>query len=330
MHKNLFILLFFIGITLICSCGSDSGDSANSYTIGFYDNGIELTDLNLTTEKGNIINLPVLDERGSLIFGGWLQENTDIVLTGEYTVSGKTSFHAKWYEKFWTSSIGTEFRLIPAGSFIMGSSENEPGRWRGETAHKVTITKPFYMGRSEVTQKEWRQIMGTTPSYTVGENNPVDSVSWEDVQEFISRLNNLEGSNIYRLPTEAEWEYAARAGTTTAFSFGDDASKLALYAWYYTNSGLQTHPVMQLSSNDWDLFDMHGNVYEWVEDWYSGNYYSNSPEMNPSGPETGSWRVIRGGSWSNDTNYCRSAFRLNGAPDVRYRLHGFRLVALSE
>ncbi|MBF0240474.1 MAG: formylglycine-generating enzyme family protein [SAR324 cluster bacterium] len=242
-----------------------------------------------------------------------------------------------------TNSIGMEFVLIPAGSFEMGTAqpkcpEDDPFTSKNEQEeclskvqknetprHKVTITSPFYLGKYEVTQEQWVAVMGSNPSKFKSRSNPVEQVSWNDIQQFIEKLNKKEGKNEYRLPTEAEWEYAARAGTSTQYSFGDSESALGQYAWYYGNSGDTTHPVGQLKPNAWGLYDIHGNVREWVQDWYGKNYYSQSPSTDPTGPSTGSGRVLRGGSWNFPAWYCRSAFRHFDSPFNRYDYDGFRL-----
>jgi len=169
-----------------------------------------------------------------------------------------------------------EFVLIPAGTFTMGSPDSDSNAYDHEKpAHQVTISEPFYMGKYEVTQAQWKAVMGENPSRFKGDDHPVENVSWEDVQQFIQKLNAKEGKEACRLPTEAEWEYAARAGTTTIYSFGNNASQLGNYAWYDENSGNTTHPVGDKPPNPWGLYDMHGNVWEWVQDWY-GPIYSRS------------------------------------------------------
>ncbi len=226
-----------------------------------------------------------------------------------------------------TNSIGMEFVLIPAGEFMMGTDSNvEKGSGDSERPrHKVTISKPFYLGKYEVTQAQWMAVMGNNPSKFKGDNNPVEMVFWNDAQEFIKRLNAREGHTRYRLPTEAEWEYAARAGTSTAYSFGDDKNKLSGYAWYDANSGDTTHPVGEKQPNPWGLHDVHGNVWEWVQDWYGKKYYANSPETDPKGPKPGLGRVGRGGDWDDDAEACRSGFRSYGSTSYRDNDIGFRL-----
>jgi len=227
------------------------------------------------------------------------------------------------------NSLGMEFVLIPAGELQMGS--NDTGADDDEKpVHTVRLTKPFYLGKYEVTQAQWEAVMGNNRSHFKGDSAwPVESVSWEDVQEFIRRLNARErGTASYRLPTEAEWEYAARAGSTTAYSFGNSASDLGRYAWYGDNAGGKTHPVGQLQPNAWGLYDMHGNVWEWVQDWF-GTYPSGTV-ADPAGPTSGSGRVYRGGGWRYGVRLCRSAHRGDVAPGNRYDDLGVRLLRVAE
>ena len=172
--------------------------------------------------------------------------------------------------KSFTNSIGMTFALIPAGTFQMGSPAGEAGRNDDERQHKVTISRPFYLQTTEVTQGQWQKVMGSNPAHfnTCGKDCPVEQVSWDDAQEFIRKLNQMEKTDTYRLPTEAEWEWACRAKSTGRFSFGDDEAGLKDYAWFDKNSAAKTHPVGQLKPNAWGLYDMHGNVWEWCRDWY--------------------------------------------------------------
>lgn len=225
-----------------------------------------------------------------------------------------------------TNSIGIEFVLIPAGEFDMGSPWNEEGRSDSEgPVHHVKISNAFYMGKYEVTQKQWRDVMGSSPSNFKGDNLPVEQVSWNDVQEFIKKLNGKEGTNKYRLPSEAEWEYATRSGTTTKYSFGDDES-LGDYAWS-DNSGSKTHDVGQKKPNPWGLYDMHGNVWEWVQDNWHDNY-NDAPTDGSSWERKNSDRVNRGGGWYN-AGGCRSASRGFNGQDTRSNALGFRLLRVS-
>jgi formylglycine-generating enzyme required for sulfatase activity len=237
------------------------------------------------------------------------------------------AFSAHAADRTHTNCIGIEFLRIPAGTFTMGADRNFENAYRDEAPpHQVTISQPFYLGRYEVTQAQWMAVMGNDPSRFKGRrNHPVENVSWNDVQTFIARLNRKEGTNKYRLPTEAEWEYAARAGTLTQYSFGDDADSLEQYAWYEDISGNKTHPVGQKEANPWGLYDMHGNVWEWVQDWYGEDVYAKSAASDPSGLAGGSIRVVRGGSWNGDARYLRSAARHGDSPEKRHGYIGFRL-----
>ena len=220
-----------------------------------------------------------------------------------------------------TNSIGMKLVLIPKGTFTMGE---------GSDAHEVTLTQPFYLSVYEVTQEQYERVMGKNPSNFKGPQNPVEEVSWDDAVEFCRKLSELPeekaAGRVYRLPTEAEWEYACRAGTTTKYSFGDSESELGEYGWFDKNSDRKTHPVGQKQPNKWGLYDMHGNVWEWCSDWYGG--YPKSAVTDPVGGSTGSARVFRGGSWSCGAAGCRSANRAGSDPSYRGDYVGFR-VALS-
>jgi formylglycine-generating enzyme required for sulfatase activity len=219
---------------------------------------------------------------------------------------------------------GIELVRIPGGEFMMGSDRPDE-----KPAHKVAISKPFYLGKHEVTQAQWQEVMGTNPSHFKGDpNRPVERVSWKMVQEFISKLNAREGHNLYRLPTEAEWEYAARAGSTTKYYFGDDDALLEQYAWYNKNDKGTTHPVGQLKPNAWGLYDMMGNVWEWVQDWRGP--YAAGQQGDPQGPATGNARGYRGGGWGYPPVRCRVAFRSYDSQDYVYGTHGFRLAMTAQ
>lgn len=224
--------------------------------------------------------------------------------------------------------MGINFVLIEAGCFAMGNPNPPSNLTTGETpSHHVCIDKPFYLGETEVTQKQWEDVMGNNPSKVKSYDRPVDRVSWNDVQAFLQKLNAKDGSNRFRLPTEAEWEYAARAGSDKDYCYGNGDGSLAQYAWY-GNLGYKgaSHDVAQLKPNDLGLYDMHGNVWEWVQDWYDGTYYSNSPEHNPTGPETGKYKTYRGGSFIGKPINLRSAVRFSAMPASRTHDVGFRLL----
>jgi formylglycine-generating enzyme required for sulfatase activity len=231
-----------------------------------------------------------------------------------------------------TNSIGMQFRLIRPGTFLMGSPESENGRHEDEMQHQVTLTRPFFLGLYPVTQEEYRRVMGGNPKGFKGNRHPMKAMNWKDAIKFIERLNRLESEKssgrVYRLPTEAEWEYACRAGTATAYCFGNSKSELDKYAWYKKNSAaVGTRPVGEKLPNAWGLFDMHGNVLEWCSDWYGK--YPHGAVTDPVGPSSRSRRVFRGGSYSFDAEFCRSAYRNWYDPAIRNDNFGFRL-ALEE
>jgi formylglycine-generating enzyme required for sulfatase activity len=244
-----------------------------------------------------------------------------------------------------TNSIGIKLVLIPPGEFLMGSPESEKDRRTNEYQHRVRITKPFYLGVYPVTQQEYEDVMGENPSeFTGDKRRPVENVFWLDAVRFFNRLSEragrepyyridgenvtVEGGDGYRLPTEAEWEYACRAGTTSRWSCGDEEDDLDRVAWYAANADGTTHPVGEKEPNAWGLFDMHGNVLEWCWDWYDEDYYNSSPVSDPQGPSEASFRVFRGGCWWFDAWRCRAAFRRRFVPAGRHIFLGFRVAAV--
>jgi formylglycine-generating enzyme required for sulfatase activity len=237
-----------------------------------------------------------------------------------------------------TNSIGMKLVLIPKGTFQMGSPIEE-GADNDEERRQVTISQDYYLGVTEVTQGQYEKVMGTNPSYfqkrvirkSDSSMYPVEQVSWEDVVEFCQKLSELpeekKAGRVYRLPTEAEWEYACRAGSKTAYSFGESAQSLGDYAWFDGNANGQTHPVGEKKPNAWGLYDMHGNVWEWCSDWYCENL--TGAVSDPTGPREGSHRVGRGGGWSTLAEFCRSAYRFRYCPSFRNADYGFRLALSS-
>jgi formylglycine-generating enzyme required for sulfatase activity len=222
------------------------------------------------------------------------------------------------------NGVKMDFVLIHPGKFRMGFDNGDAGE---RPVHKVTITKPFYMGIYEVTQAQWKAIMGENPATFKGDDLPVENVSWEHCQKFVARLKEKAGQGMTcRLPTEAEWEYACRAGSRATYCFGDDDLGLGEYAWYTRNSEKKTHPVGQKKPNAWGLYDMHGNVWEWCADWYDARYYGKSPGKDPQGPASGDYRVLRGASWYDSPDIVRSAFRYWDYPSYASKYAGCRLV----
>ena len=248
--------------------------------------------------------------------------------------------------KDFTNSIGMKFKLIPAGEFMMGHSES--GSWPIANPnfkihefpdeyprHNVRISRSFFLGATEVTQEQYEKVMEWNPSgYGAYADRvkeldtacfPVEKVSWDDAVNFCKKLSANE-DRTYRLPTEAEWEYACRAGSTTCYCFADDAAQLGEHAWVRENSDWRTHPVGKKKSNAWGLHDMHGNVQEWCSDWYDREYYADTPADDSRGPSKGLSRVSRGGCYQSSATNCRSAIRHWDQPTTRLTRIGFRVV----
>ena len=268
-----------------------------------------------------------------------------IVLTGVFAACGKSDPVSPEPEqeeiiiKTFTLTGGATIEMIQMnpGTFMMGSPEGRSGGiFNPGPQHKVTITKGFYLGKYEVTQGQWESVMGTRPwagkpLVQENPNHPAVWISWNDTQGFIQRLNEAAGSALYRLPTEAEWEYACRAGTTTRWSFGENERLLKDYAWYTADphtlnlSEMHALRVGTKKPNPWGLHDMYGNVQEWCQDWYSTTYYSSSPAVDPQGATSGEDRVVRGGSFVLDARFVQSAARWHLPPSDSGSQVGFRL-----
>ncbi len=228
-----------------------------------------------------------------------------------------------WTVNFKVNVVPRGMVFVKGGSFQMGSTSGDSDE---KPVHTVRVGD-FYIGKYEVTQKQWKEVMGNNPSYFKGDNLPVEQVSWYDAVEFCNKKSRQEGlmtcysgsgkntkcdfsANGYRLPTEAEWEYAAVARTSGSYKYsGSGSNNINEVAWYSKNSGSKTHPVGKKQPNELGIYDMSGNVWEWCWDWYDENYYSNSPKNNPKGPKSGTYRILRGGSWSSYGSYCRCAGR---------------------
>lgn len=253
--------------------------------------------------------------------GKKLQGKQKIIVKDRETVTAQIKLKAGG-DKF-TNSIGMSFVFINPGTFMMGSPSSESGRDSKETLHQVTLTKGYFMQTTEVTQGQWKRVMGYNPSSfnNCEEDCPVEKVSWDEAQEFIRNLNQKDGQKRYRLPTEAEWEYACRAGSESPYA---NDNSLDAMGWYIGNSGNKTHPVAQKQPNAWGLYDMHGNVWEWCQDGYGD--YSSGSVGDPVGASSDSDRVLRGGGWDCKANRCRSALRVGyGRNDWHISSRGFRL-----
>jgi formylglycine-generating enzyme required for sulfatase activity len=258
-------------------------------------------------------------------------------------------------ERMLINSLGMKLVLIPPGKFLMGSPQSEAERDADETQHEVAVTRPFYLGAYEVTQAQYQQVMGKNPSFfhpnnTGGTEHPVEQVKWGDAGEFCRKLSEMPAekaaARMYRLPTEAEWEYACRAGTTSAFHFGDALSSTQAncngnFPYGGAAKGpylARTAKVGSYPANAFGLHDMHGNVWEWCSDWYDEKYYQRSPKENPPGPSQGVlstgfhgdfYRVARGGCWLDEPRGCRAAYRFRFMTSDPYRLVGFRVVCVA-
>ena len=231
-----------------------------------------------------------------------------------------------------TNTLGAKMMLLPAGEFDMGSPGSDTNASSDEKPqHRVRINKPFYLGVHEVTVGQFRQFVSDSGYKTDAEQDgkdadehPVVNVSWNDADAFCKWLSRKEGK-AYSLPTEAQWEYACRAGSTTKYCYGDGDAELGEYAWFEKNSGSSTHPVGSKKPNQWGLYDMHGNAQEWCADWYDAKYYGESRADDPTGPSSGTSRVLRGGSWGGAPSRSRSANRGGGSPAFRSFGPGFRV-----
>jgi formylglycine-generating enzyme required for sulfatase activity len=245
-----------------------------------------------------------------------------------------------------TNSIGMKLVLIAAGEFLMGSPDSDTDAYDDEKPqHRVQISRSFYLGLYVVTQGQYAVVTGEYPNHFEGSDDlPVENVSWNDAIGFCDKLSEHEslkpyyqsgslvqlGAEGYRLPTEAEWEYACQAGVATRFSFGDDSASIGDFAWYNRNAKSRTHPVGQKRPNAGGLYDMHGNVWEWCWDRYEPSYYVESPVADPLGPPQAVDRVFRGGGWHDDPRDCRRAFRGGITPEFRYDFLGFRVARFEQ
>lgn len=230
-----------------------------------------------------------------------------------------------------TLTIGDDVPLsfcwIPSGSFLVGSPNTEEGHEESESPqHRVVIARGFRMSCTPVTRDQWEAVVGLPPVTPAQASHPVTEVSWDDVQRFLARLSQVLARGSVRLPTEAEWEYACRAGSSGRYASGDSEADLDRMGWYAANSGGATHPVREKAPNAWGLHDIHGNVFEWCQDW--DGPYAPSEQTDPSGPPSGDKRILRGGCFKCPPPYCRSANRYSAPPDRRGRNFSFRVVLL--
>ena len=228
-------------------------------------------------------------------------------------------------QTFTVNGVSFEMIAVEGGTFTMGATDEQASDAYSDEkpTHQVTLSS-YYIGKTEVTQELWQAVMGSNPSGFSGANLPVEKVSWEDCQIFIAILNELTGK-YFRLPTEAEWEYAARGGSKSQGYKYSGSNTVDDVAWYPSNSSSKTHPVATKAPNELGIYDMSGNVLEWCSDWYSSSYYSSSSQYNPTGPASGSRRVYRGGSWGSSARLCRVSYRDYNGPSYRFYNLGLRL-----
>jgi formylglycine-generating enzyme required for sulfatase activity len=271
------------------------------------------------------VALPAADSNGAPAPVAAPLSSAPLTRAQEAVLQGRFATFVRQFEQ----ETGIKLVPIPAGTFMMGSPAAEARRFPNEGPQtKVTLTKDFFLGATLVTQAQWASLMGTSPSHFKGDTLPVETISWDEARAFCQKLTDREKAagrlpegHAFMLPTEAQWEYACRAGTTVG-----DPGDMHVAAWFQENSADTTHPVGTKPANEWGLFDMHGNVWEWCADWFKA--YPGGAVTDPTGPASGAFRVIRGGSWDYDASCCRYAFRRNSFPDVRDVDIGFR-VALS-
>lgn len=268
--------------------------------------------------------IALFPESKSMGDGPGIEDDEITVLDAVCAMPDKQEIHKK---TFTVNGISFDMMLVQAGTFMMGATSEQEDPWGDEKPiHQVTLTNNYYIGQTEVTQALWQAVMGYNPSFFNGDNLPVECVSWNDCQDFLRKLNSLTGK-CFRLPTEAEWEFAARGGLKSRGTQYSGSSSLDDCGWYDGNSDSKTHPVAMKQANELGLYDMSGNVWEWCQDWWGS--YVRSSQTNPTGPGSGSDRVYRGGSWSSDPGYCRVSFRYYRTLGDRFNYLGLRL-ALSE
>jgi len=317
---------------------AQQGDAKAMYELGkSYEEGVGVIQnyvqahvwYNIASSRGYTAASKARDAVAKKMTGNQLEKAQELALnwkptkaSGSVTKDSNKEVEPEKSDNREDSLTGIEFVFVKGGSFRMGSDEGENDE---KPVNEVRLDD-YYIGKYEVTQGQWSKIMGDNPSkFKLGDNYPVENVSWDDIQVFLQKLSQKTGQN-YRLPTEAEWEYAARSGGKhERFAGTSNESELKGYTWFYRNSGNQTHPVGQKMPNGLGIYDMSGNVWEWCWDWYGNNYSSKSPRDNPDGPRGGSDRVLRGGSWLSTAAYLRASYRYYNTTDYRYYNLGFRL-----
>jgi len=306
--------------------------SSNIYTITFNAQGGSVSPTTMSGVSGAQITLPV-PTRNNYTFNGWYSSSSGgTKYDSPYTITSSLTMYAQWTLTVSTPNLGQNGSgndgdemtingiacvLVKAGTFVMGSPTSESGRWDDETQHQVTLTRDFWISKYEVTQSQYQSVMGSNPSYFSGANNPVENVTWYNANEFCQAVGG-------QLPTEAQWEFAARGGNKSQGYIYSGSNNLNDVGWHWeNNSDYGTKPVGQKLPNELGIYDMSGNVWEWCSDWYSD--YSSGAVTNPTGPSSGTYRVLRGGGWNDDEPYCRVAYRSNPYPSDSFSNLGFRV-----
>lgn len=333
MIKLVFFLLLSV-FTAVCSLGQtvsnvDAYQEGKNIIITYdTDKAGSVGDVYCSTDGGRTWGAPLKQVTGDVnkqVQAGSHRIVWDVLSEREKLAGANICFKVEVNSgKFTVNGVSFEMVRVEGGTFRMGATaEQEDEAWdREKPVHSVTLSS-YYIGKTEVTQALWQAVMGSNPSGFKGADLPVERVSWDDCQEFIQKLNSLTGRN-FRLPTEAEWEFACRGGNNSRGYKYSGSNNLGSVAWYYGNSGGKTHPVGTKAPNELGIFDMSGNVWEWCSDYWYANYTSYS-QTDPTGPQSGSYRVDRGGGWYRGARYCRSSSRNGGNPTDRYYNLGLRL-----
>ena len=333
MIKLVFFLLLSV-FTAVCSFGQtvsnvDAYQEGKNIIITYdTDKAGSVGDVYCSTDGGRTWSKPLKQVTGDVnkqVPAGSHRIVWDVLSDREKLAGANICFKvvANYSARFTVNGVSFEMVGVEGGTFRMGATSEQEGEANSneKPVHSVTLSS-YYIGKTEVTQALWQAVMGSNPSYFKGADLPVESVSWGDCQEFIRKLNTMTGQN-FRLPTEAEWEFACRGGNNSRGYKYSGSNNLGSVAWYDDNSGNKTHSVATKSPNELGIYDMSGNVWEWCSDWYGD--YSSDAQTNPKGPVSGSDRVCRGGSWYFIVRYCRSSNRLNGNSTNRYNYLGLRL-----
>lgn len=333
MKRIYTLFLSLVCFTAVCSFGQtvsnvDAYQKGKNIIITYdIDKAGSVGDVYCSTDGGRTWGVPLKQVTGDVnkqLQAGSHRIVWDVLSEREKLAGANICFKVEVNSgRFTVNGVSFEMVRVEGGTFRMGatSEQEDEADSNEKPVHSVTLSS-YYIGKTEVTQSLWQAVMGSNPSNYKGSDLPVECVSWNDCQEFIQKLNRLTGRN-FRLPTEAEWEFACRGGNNSRGYKYSGSNDIDNVAWYWDNSGEKTHPVGTKAPNELGIYDMSGNVWEWCADWYGD--YSSGAQTNPTGPYGGSLRVGRGGCWFNDVSYCRSSIRVRNFPAYRYYYLGLRL-----